>query len=840
MAAVWPSCSGPATRWAASAVDDVAAVATPGSSRCRKARHCAVATGMDNTRRTSPMPTPLAASKFIRTPITTSRWMSRSVSNARASTVTVTAPSIEFSMPTNPMSTWPASTAVSTSGMDGSATSSWPARSACDTSACSVKVPSGPRNPMRREDAGSAAVDMAPDATGAGLGAPKTFARPASSQPLPRRLVRPRLPVVAGEVQTRRRLGRTERQQNQVARLEDRADPLGDHVAGDLVERGEEAGVVAAGLVGERLDPRARGQRRAGLVETDVAVGAYAEELQVDAAGRGDLPLVGGTRGDQVAGLDVRGLHRGVGEIDAGFELAGDERPVRLRVIRREAHVLVEQEGLHLGEAQVTRHVAPGEVAVDDDGRAARGQPEHGGGRGVDQGGDGAAHQDPGLVGTVDDHDLHVPSGSAPRNADGDVARRSWATLPPTTVATTSPPGSSSTTAATAPVTRHSRSPSTRATSATVAGCRCTPSAIAPTRTRSSVSATPTSPGSRWCSGAIALNRCVTHVTPASIAAVACSAVADEWPTETTTPAAVRACTTSRAPGSSGARVTIARPASLVQPSAATSPRSGATRSDGGWAPRRSGARNGPSRWRPSGTANGRSSAASTRAAGGPLRTTSNARARIAAGAVMIVGSQAVTPQRGSAAATSHSRSGSVVRSTPTAPLHCRSTNPGTTRRSAASRTRSPLPATGHSPAAAGASAPTTVSASFAAVGRRAARSAPAPAVPISVGPPGPPPPVPVVRTTEPALTMRPDSMNTSELVHPPAVSTRPPVTTSEPAVTAGRPPPAGAPPRPPPHPPPSPSPPPPPPPPPPRHTSVAAPRSVSIHSVSAWSRNSS
>src|SRR4029450_14008923 len=155
MAAVWPSCSGPATSWAASAVDGVATVTAPGSSRCRNDRHWAVATGIDRTRRTSPSATPLGANRFIWTPITTSRWMSSSVSNANASTVTVTPPSIEFSMPTKPRSTSSFSTALSTSGIDGRATSSCPARSDCDTRACSVKVPSGPRKPMRSAGSGS-------------------------------------------------------------------------------------------------------------------------------------------------------------------------------------------------------------------------------------------------------------------------------------------------------------------------------------------------------------------------------------------------------------------------------------------------------------------------------------------------------------------------------------------------------------------------------------------------------------------------------------------------------------------------------------------------------------
>jgi hypothetical protein len=95
----------------------------------------------------------------------TSRWISRSVSNARASTVTVTAPSIEFSMPTNPRSTSPVSTARRTSGMDGSATRFRDARSACDSSACSVKVPSGPRKPMLPPTPGRSGADMADDPT---------------------------------------------------------------------------------------------------------------------------------------------------------------------------------------------------------------------------------------------------------------------------------------------------------------------------------------------------------------------------------------------------------------------------------------------------------------------------------------------------------------------------------------------------------------------------------------------------------------------------------------------------------------------------------------------------
>ena len=72
-----------------------------------------------------------------------------------------------------------------------------------------------------------------------------------------------------------------------------------------------------------------------------------------------------------------------------------------------------------------------------------------------------------------------------------------------------------------------------------------------------------------------------------------------------------------------------------------------------------------------------------------PARTC-RASSTVASGLVTTVGSQAVTPARGSAAASSRMRVGSVVTSMPNAPLHCRSTNPGTIRSLAASTTGRP------------------------------------------------------------------------------------------------------------------------------------------------------
>ena len=115
--------------------------------------------------------------------------------------------------------------------------------------------------------------------------------------------------------------------------------------------------------------------------------------------------------------------------------------------------------------------------------------------------------------------------------------------------------------AAIASVTTASRSgPTVRRTSATSAGWTCSPSGMSPIVTRSSASAAPGRPGSRWSSFAIALNRWVTLLMPASKPARACAQVAALWPADTTTPFATSAATTSSAPGSSGASVTIRMP----------------------------------------------------------------------------------------------------------------------------------------------------------------------------------------------------------------------------------------------------------------------------------------
>jgi hypothetical protein len=186
------------------------------------------------------------------------------------------------------------------------------------------------------------------------------------------------------------------------------------------VERAEEPRVVAPGLLVQGLDPGGRGERRAGLVERQVAVAADAEDLEVDAAGLGELRLVGGTGGRHVG--RVGAVHAVGRQAQVVGQLAGDRGPVGLRVGGRQADVLVEQEGPHL----VVRRAGAGPVPRDQlgvrrHGGRAGGQPQHGRGAGADQCLDGVRGERShlGVGGERDDLHYERPSSAAPIAATG-------------------------------------------------------------------------------------------------------------------------------------------------------------------------------------------------------------------------------------------------------------------------------------------------------------------------------------------------------------------------------------------------------------------------------------
>ena len=125
--------------------------------------------GIDSTRSMPSRVAPGRASRSSEIAITTSRWMSRSASNAKVSSVTFTLPSMAFSIGTKPRSMASEEVAAITSEIEPSDRRSPAARSGWVSSACSVNVPAGPRNPMIGPDrAAASGGDGAGSVTGAG------------------------------------------------------------------------------------------------------------------------------------------------------------------------------------------------------------------------------------------------------------------------------------------------------------------------------------------------------------------------------------------------------------------------------------------------------------------------------------------------------------------------------------------------------------------------------------------------------------------------------------------------------------------------------------------------
>ena len=91
-----------ATICAAPAVEVAVRISASGSSSRKKRWHWAVATGIERISDTSLSGTPGLAARHRWMSSTTSRWMTSSWSNANASSVKFTMPSIEFSIGTNP------------------------------------------------------------------------------------------------------------------------------------------------------------------------------------------------------------------------------------------------------------------------------------------------------------------------------------------------------------------------------------------------------------------------------------------------------------------------------------------------------------------------------------------------------------------------------------------------------------------------------------------------------------------------------------------------------------------------------------------------------------------
>ncbi len=94
---------------------------------------------------------------------------------------------------------------------------------------------------------------------------------------------------------------------------------------------------------------------------------------------------------------------------------------------------------------------------------------------------------------------------------------------------------------------------------------------------------------------------CVVIVAPASAAAHTCSAVASEWPTDTTIPADTNRAIASSAPARSGARVTVSSTSRVdsLPSNRSRASGEGSSMHSARCAPLRTSEMNGPSRWTP-------------------------------------------------------------------------------------------------------------------------------------------------------------------------------------------------------------------------------------------------
>ena len=139
-----------------------------------------------------------------------------------------------------------------------------------------------------------------------------------------------------------------------------------------LVLAAEKAGVVGTGLAGEGLDAGAGGQRRGRLVETDVAVGADAEHLDIDAPCGVDLFLILCAMTWDIGCISVRDMDVLGTDIGMPEKVFPHKAVVGLRVFAREADVFVEVEGGDLAPIEIHRD----KRAVKGQWRAAGGEAE--------------------------------------------------------------------------------------------------------------------------------------------------------------------------------------------------------------------------------------------------------------------------------------------------------------------------------------------------------------------------------------------------------------------------------------------------------------------------------
>ena len=144
----------------------------------------------------------------------------------------------------------------------------------------------------------------------------------------------------------------------------------------------EEAGVDLDGVGGQRLDARARLERREGLVEGQVAIFAHTAHEEVDAARLLDARLIVGALLDQVFGIAVENVDILGHDVDVAEEVVPHERVVALGMLLRQTHIFVHVEGDDVLERHLARLVEADKLLVGLQRRRAGREAQYEGRRG--------------------------------------------------------------------------------------------------------------------------------------------------------------------------------------------------------------------------------------------------------------------------------------------------------------------------------------------------------------------------------------------------------------------------------------------------------------------------
>ncbi len=153
-------------------------------------------------------------------------------------------------------------------------------------------------------------------------------------------------------------------------------------MGGHLVDGGEEALVGLPGGLGQLHDVGEGAEGGAGLVEADVAVVADAQKLQIHAACRRDLLIVG--RG--VAGVDAGG-DPGAGFVDVDMieQVVVHEVAVALIVAAVKSHILIQVEAGSILEGDLPCLVEADQLGVEAERGGAGGAAQDGVGLALQQ-----------------------------------------------------------------------------------------------------------------------------------------------------------------------------------------------------------------------------------------------------------------------------------------------------------------------------------------------------------------------------------------------------------------------------------------------------------------------